>query len=174
MGPSARKGQSTLKKVARFASQLDQFMTHRLSVYDARGAKVLEMTRPRKVFKSRLVVIDGARRTVGEIVQRNVFGKIHFDLQDSRGNQLGQIRAENWVAWDFSIVDGGDREVARITKKWVGLTKATFTTADNYVVEVDPSLSGDLRLLVLASAVGVDTALKQDDRGFSLDLTDFT
>jgi hypothetical protein len=35
-------------------------------------------------------------------------------------------------------------------------------------LEIDPSVSGELRLLALASAAAVDTALKQDDRGFAL------
>jgi uncharacterized protein YxjI len=160
-----QEGQSTLKKVARFVSSLDQFMTHTLAVYDGGGAKVLEMTRPRKVFKSRLTVKDGVGRDVGEIVQKNVFGKIRFDFVGPQGQTVGQIRAENWRAWDFAIVDETEREVARITKKWAGLAKAMFTAADNYVVDIDPSATGDFRLFVLASAAGVDTALKQDPRG---------
>ena len=40
-----------------------------------------------------------------------------------------------------------------------------FTTADDYLLEVPPDLSGPLRLPALASAVGMDTALKQDARG---------
>jgi hypothetical protein len=46
--------------------------------------------------------------------------------------------------------------------------KAVFTPADNYIVDIDPSLSGDVRLLAIAAATAVDTALKQDARGFSV------
>jgi len=70
--------------------------------------------------------------------------------------------AENWRAWNFAIVDGGGAEVGRITKTWEGLAKTLFTTADDYLVEISPSLGGALRLLAFASAVGIDTALKQD------------
>ena len=71
-----QEGQSTLKKVARFVSSLDQFMTHRLAVYDVAGDKVLELVRPRKFMKSKLQVTDGTGDPVGTIVQKNVFGKI--------------------------------------------------------------------------------------------------
>jgi uncharacterized protein YxjI len=165
VGLIRQEGQSAVKKIARFVSSLDQFMTHTLAVYDAEGGKVLELTRPRKVFKSRLQVSDGNGQPVGEIMQKNVFGKIRFDLLGSSGTTFGQIRAENWRAWDFAIVDESEREVARITKKWAGLVKAAFTTADNYVLEVQPGVGGELRLLILASAAGVDTALKQDPQG---------
>jgi uncharacterized protein YxjI len=162
-----QEGQSALKKAARLVSSLDQYMTHTLAVYDAAGTKVCELTRPRKIFKSRLTVKDGMGREAGTITQANVFGKIRFDLQGGAGEPLGQIRAENWRAWNFSIVDSTEREIARITKKWEGLAKTMFTPADNYILEIDPGVSGDMRLLILASAAGVDVALKQDSRGFN-------
>lgn len=167
VGKIVQEGQSLMKKAARLVASLDQFMTHTLAVYDANDTKVVELTRPRKVFKSKLQVSTGEGRAAGEIVQKNVFGKIRFDLIGPNGNNLGQIRAENWRAWDFSIVDTTENEVGRITKKWEGLMKNVFTTADNYVLEISPNVEGDMRLLMLASAAGVDTALKQDARGLS-------
>lgn len=151
-------------------SDIDQFITHRLSVYDSANTKVLQLTRPAKLMRSRMLVEDSHGRKVGTIVQQNVFGRIRFDLLGAGGDKLGQIRAENWRAWDFSIVDRNETEIGRIDKKFVGVAKAVFTNADNYVVSVDPQLAGDLRLLVVAAAAAVDTALKQDPRGF--DITD--
>jgi uncharacterized protein YxjI len=170
LGYIQQEGQSGVRKVLRFMSTVDQFLTHRLSVYDSTHTKVLELTRPAKLFKSRLMVEDGHGRKVGDIVQQNVFGKIRFDLVGAHGDNLGQIRAENWRAWDFSIVDRDETEVGRIDKKFVGVMKAVFTTADNYVVHLDPQLEGELRLLAIAAAAAVDTALKQDPRG--VDVTD--
>ena len=167
VGTIRQEGQSTLKKAARLVSSLDQFMTHRLAVYDSAGTRVCELTRPRKVFKSRLTVTDGTGRDAGTITQANVFGKIRFDLHGGSGEPLGQIRAENWRAWNFSIVDSGATEIARITKTWEGLATTLFTPADSYALDIDSDVSGDLRLLVLASAAGVDVALKQDSRGFN-------
>lgn len=170
LGYIQQEGQSKARKVLRFVSDIDQFLTHRLAVYDSTNNKLLQLTRPAKIFKSRLTVEDGSGRKVGEIVQDNVFGKIRFDLVSAEGQKLGQIRAENWRAWDFSIVDQTETEVGRIDKKFVGLAKAVFTNADNYVVDISPQLQGDLRLLALAAATAVDTALKQDARG--LDISD--
>ena len=164
VGYIQQEGQSKFRKALRFVTDFDQFLTHRLAVYDASGTKLIELVRPGKLVKSRLEVSDGSGRKVGQIVQKNVFGKIRFDLVGGTGENLGQIRAENWRAWNFAIVDATEREVARITKKWKGLVRATFTTADHYIVEVDPSLQGDARMLVVGAAAAVDTALKQDDR----------
>ena len=166
IGVIRQEGQSTLKKVARFVSSLDQFMTHKLGAYDADGTKVLELVRPRKIMKSTVEVYDGYGQQVGTIRQQNVFGKIRFGLHDFAGAKVGEIQAENWRAWNFAIVDHTGAEVGRITKTWEGLAKTMFTTADDYLLDIQPGLAGPLRVLALASAVGVDTALKQDSRGF--------
>ncbi len=163
IGYIREEGQSNLKKAARLLTDLDQFFTHRLAMYDKEGTKVVELLRPRKVFKSRVEITDGEGRPVGVIVQQNVFGKKKFGLQSATGEQLGQINAENWRAWDFAIEDMTGQEVGRITKKWAGLLKEGFTTADNYVLEITGGVSDDLRLMMLGSAAGVDLALKQDE-----------
>lgn len=158
-------GQSTAKKVLRVVSSLDQFMTHKLEIRDATGQVDLILTRPRKVFKSTVVVENGAGQEVGRIVQENMIGKIHFALQ-AGGQTLGAIRAENWRAWNFRIEDATGNEVARITKTFEGVLKTMFTTADNYVLQIHRQLPQPLLALVVASALSVDTALKQDARGF--------
>jgi uncharacterized protein YxjI len=165
IGAVVQVGQSALKKAVRLFSEFDQFLTHRLEVRDARGP-VLVLTRPAKVVKSRVVVQRPDGAPVGEIVQANVFGKIRFDLV-ADGQLVGAIQAQNWRAWDFAITDAAGVEVARITKKWEGLARTLFTTADRYVVLVHYRLPEPLASLVIASALTVDTALKQDDRGFN-------
>jgi uncharacterized protein YxjI len=165
VGVIRQEGQSKLKKFARVVSSLDQFMTHELSVYDADGTKVFGVVRPRKIMKSTVQVTDSTGNAVGEIRQKNMIGKINFGLFDASGQEIGEIRAENWRAWNFSLVDVTGTEVARITKTWEGLAKTLFTTADDYLLDITGHVSGPLRTLVFASAVAVDTALKQDARG---------
>ena len=166
VGAVCQVGQSKAKKVMRVLTSWDQFMTHKLQIVDAAGTPVLAMTRPAKVFKSRIVVEGADGQPVGEIVQENMVGKIRFALRAGE-RTLGSINAENWRAWNFNIQDEAGEEVARITKTWEGLAKTMFTTADNYVVQVHRPLDEPLRSLVIAAALGVDTALKQDSRGLS-------
>jgi uncharacterized protein YxjI len=164
VGAIRQVGQSMLKKAARVLTSYDQFMTHKLQVVDMNGSVLLAVTRPAKVFKSRIEINDSLGRPVGQVVQQNVIGKIRFSLE-AGGEAIGSINAENWRAWNFSIRDQTDAEVARITKTWEGLAKTMFTTADNYVVQIHRPLEEPLRSLVVASALSVDTALKQDKRG---------
>lgn len=164
IGSVTEVGQGAFKKILRFVSSLDQFMTHKLEIRDAYGQPQLVLTRPAKFFKSRVVVERPDGQPVGEIVQQNMIGKINFAM-NVNGQKVGAIKAENWRAWNFAIVDHADNEVARITKTWEGLAKTMFTTADNYVLQIHYQLPEPLLSLVVATALTVDTALKQDSRG---------
>ncbi|MGW3232186.1 phospholipid scramblase-related protein [Kitasatospora sp. NPDC001095] len=165
LGSVVQVGQSGLRKVLRLLSSIDQYLTHKLEIRDAHGTPVLLLTRPAKIIKSRVIVQRPNGQEVGRIIQQNVIGKIDFALEVD-GQKVGAIKAENWRAWNFSIVDATDTEVARITKTWEGLAKTMFTTADNYVLQIHRPLADPLLSLVLATALTVDTALKQDTRGF--------
>ncbi|WP_405939782.1 phospholipid scramblase-related protein [Streptomyces sp. NBC_00726] len=164
IGSVVQVGQGAMRKVLRFLTSIDQYLTHRLEIRDAYGQPQLLLTRPAKFIKSRVVVERPDGQPVGEIVQQNAIGKINFAMM-AGGQQIGAIKAENWRAWNFAIVDHNDQEIARITKTWEGLAKTLFTTADNYVLQIHRQLPEPLLSLVVATALTVDTALKQDARG---------
>jgi uncharacterized protein YxjI len=166
IGSVAEVGQSTLKKAARLVSSLDQFMTHTYEIRDAREQPVLVLTRPRKFMKSKFQIAKPDGTVVGDVAQKNMLGKIRFSLS-ANGREVGTLNAENWRAWNFNIQNANGTEVARITKTWEGLAKTVFTTADNYFVEMSTPIEEPLRSLVVAAALCIDTALKQDSRGFN-------
>ncbi len=161
----AQVGQSVWKKLLRLFGSLDQFFTHTLEVTGPGGQVQMRIVRPRKFFKSKVIVEDPNGNEVGRIVQKNMIGKISFSLQ-ANGTELGAIKAENWRAWNFRIEESGGTEVARITKTFEGIAKTMFTTADNYVVQIHQRMPEPFNSLVVASALSIDTALKQDARGF--------
>lgn len=165
IGSVRQVGQNGFKRFLRFFANWDQYFTHTFQIVDASGAVVLGVTRPAKFIKSRIVVHDAVGQPVGQIVQRNVFGKIRFDLQVG-DRSVGQLAAENWRAWNFRVDDTSGAEIARITKTFEGFMRTMFTTADNYVVQIHRPLDDPLRQLVFASALTIDVALKQDARGF--------
>ncbi|EWC61519.1 hypothetical protein UO65_3167 [Actinokineospora spheciospongiae] len=165
VGAVAQVGQGAFRKAVRFLSSYDQFLTHRFEVRDAHGNNQLLLTRPAKFIKSKMIVTRPDGAPVGEIAQENAIGKIRFGFLVD-GQKIGGIQAENWRAWNFSITDNTGQEVARITKTWEGFAKTMFTTADNYVLQIHRQLPDPLLSLVVASALTVDTALKQDSRGF--------
>ena len=84
IGAVREVGQNTAKKVMRVLTSADQFMTHKLQVVDMEGRVLLALTRPAKLMKSKVIVQDGQGNEIGQVVQDNVFGKIHFSLHAGR------------------------------------------------------------------------------------------
>jgi uncharacterized protein YxjI len=162
LGSVVQVGQNAARKVLRALTNVDQFLSHRLEVRDAQGRVALSLHRPAKFLKSTIIVSGPDGTEIGKIRQENAIGKIRFAFE-AGGRNVGGIKAENWRAWDFAINDEQGVEVARIKKTFEGLAKALFTTADNYVVRIHRPLQDPLRQLVVAAAVCVDTALKQDE-----------
>ena len=163
VGSVKQVGQGKGRKVLRALTNVDQFLSLKLEIAEADGTVVLRLERGAKLFKSKIAVTDGSGKTIGSINQENVIGKIHFALE-AGGRTVGSINAENWRAWNFNIQNHNGQEVARITKKWAGVMKEAFTTADNYFVEINQPIDEPLRSLVVAAALCVDTALKQDSK----------
>src|SRR5690606_12279921 len=85
IGAVRQVGQSTAKKVLRVLTSVDQFMTHKYQVVDRNGQVQLQLTRPAKIMKTKIIVQDGQGNEIGSIVQENMIGKIRFGLQ-SGGN----------------------------------------------------------------------------------------
>jgi uncharacterized protein YxjI len=160
IGAVRQVGQSMAKKALRLMSKMDAIMTHKLQVVDVQGNVVLALTKPAAMLKPRVVVQDAMGNEIGQIQVQLRLGKARFNLE-SGGRQWGTIFAENFRAWNFSIRDHQEGEIARITKTWEGVAKAMFTTADNYVVHIHRPLEEPLRSLVVASSLTIDLILKQ-------------
>jgi hypothetical protein len=165
LGAIRQFGQTRGKQVARLLTAFDQLFTHHFELLDNAGQPVLRLTRPRKLFLSKVHVFDGADRFLGTIRQENVFWKIRFQLVDAAGNVVGGMRAQNVRAWDFQVHDSLGREVATVIKSWEGWARTALTRADRYVVRIHEPLPYPLRHLALATALTADIALKQDARG---------
>jgi uncharacterized protein YxjI len=166
LGGIRQIGQSKAKRLVRIVTAWDQFLTHHFELLDASGAPVLRLTRPRKLFRTKVHVFDGNDRFLGTIRQENIFWKIRFQIVDGAGNVVGHMHAENLRAWDFQVLDAGHREIARVVKSWEGWANTAFTRADRYVVHIHAPLPFPLRELALATALSADLALKQDARAF--------
>ena len=164
VGYVRQEGQTAARKVVRALTRFDSMLSHTLALYDLSGQQVLQVHRPATMARSTVEVQWGPGAVAGYLRQENLMAKARFRMEGADGTPLGELRSENWRAWDFKITDPGGNLVAQITKKWSGLGREVFTTADNYVVEIAPFVQGPMRYLCLAAGVSVDLVLKQNDR----------
>lgn len=101
--------------------------------------------RPLGYFKSKLITIGGG-----------------FNVFDNRDQQVAEVKG-NWKGWDFKFVSKQGREIGSVTKKWAGLGKELFTSADNYIITLsDLSGAGPAAgALLLAAGLAIDIVYKE-------------
>lgn len=138
----------------------------RMTPFDVRvttpdGEPVLQVTRGVSIFLSKVRVTDASGTVLGGFQQKffSIGGK--FELQDPAGRPLCLL-AGKWTGWNFKFTRGA-QELAHVTKKWAGLGKELFTSADNYVLEISDKVEpgAPLRKLILASVLCIDMVLKE-------------
>lgn len=125
------------------------------------GQKVLSVRRGVSIFLSKVEVLDESDRVVGFFKQKffSIGGK--FDVLDAQ-EQVACTLKGKWTSWDFRFVQGS-AELAAVSKKWAGLGKELFTSADNYMLSIDPGVPANdqRRLLIVAAVMCIDMVLKE-------------
>jgi Scramblase len=159
IGAVAQVGQSPLAFLARLFTSWDVALPITLEIRGLAGVELL-VKKPWFTWRCQVTRADGL--PLGYIVKQIRLGKARFTLLDPGGAELGEVRAENWRAKDFSVRDGAGQELARVTKRWAGM-RELFTDADTYVVEVRPTAADPLRSLAVASCLVIDVIMKQKD-----------
>jgi uncharacterized protein YxjI len=152
--------QSPLAFMARLFTSWDVTLPITLHILGPGTVPELVVHKPWFTWRCRVTRPDG--QPLGEITKQVRLGRARFTLLDPRGAQLGEVRANNWRAKDFSVLDGAGQPIARVTKKWAGL-RELFTDADTYVVEVSPTAVDPLRSLAVATCLVIDVVMKQKD-----------
>ena len=132
-----------------------------IKVTTPEGQQLVRITRGTTFIRSRVTVLDGRNQVVGGFNQKlmSIGGK--FDVLDENDQVLCSLKG-SWTGWDFRFI-AGETEFAHVTKKWSGIGKELFTSADNYVLQISDSVPSDnrVRLLILAAVLCIDMVLKE-------------
>lgn len=125
------------------------------------GEPVLRISRGISLFLSKVVVHDENDEPIGGFKQKLFSIGGAFDVLDANDAPLCTLKGK-WTGWDFKFA-AGDLELARVTKKWAGLGKELFTSADNYILEIADAVEPDnpVRELILAAVLCIDMVLKE-------------
>jgi uncharacterized protein YxjI len=125
------------------------------------GRRVMSIRRGVSFILSDIAVFDENKQLIGMFKQRFTLIRKKFDLVAPNGDVICELKG-NWTSWGFKFMDG-DHELASIHKRWAGLAKELFTTADNYVLEIYPEVPQEyyIRALMVAAVLCVDFAFKE-------------
>jgi len=123
---------------------------------DHLGQNAFHAHHPHRWFMQHLDLFSSGDRYLGCLQQRFAWLEKKFDYIDAQGRTIATMTSPIWHPWIFPV-NQGSRKIAVIEKKWSGALKEIFTDADNFRVKfIDPKLTSDQKLLLLASAIFVD------------------
>jgi len=128
--------------------------------------KVLSLKRGISIFKSYVEVFDENDMKVGEFEQKffSIGGEFNID---KFGDAKIYTLQGNLIGWGFRFLQGekihGYEELANVSKKWAGLGKELFTSADNYMLTInnDVQQTDSVRILMLAAVMCIDLVFKE-------------
>ncbi|MBU4221729.1 MAG: RNAase [Euryarchaeota archaeon] len=142
-------------------TDLKTLLPFTVDIFDDDGKKLVTLKRGFTLFRSNVNVLDANQQKLGRFQQRLLSLGGKFEIFDKTDHPVAMLEG-NWKGWDFKFKDQQGREIGTVTKKWAGLGKELFTTADNYVVDMSPQASDEtLKILVLSAAFCVDMVLKE-------------
>ncbi|MDR0436379.1 MAG: hypothetical protein LBH11_06435 [Propionibacteriaceae bacterium] len=132
------------------------------TIDDEAGNPLVTVKKGATLMLSNISVLDAAGNVIAGIQQKWSFMKPKFTLVDAGGVVIGTI-AGDWKGWNFSISDANGREIGTINKRWAGAMKEIFTTADKYIVTINPEVTEDQhKVAIVAAAVTIDMVLKEN------------
>ena len=148
-----------ISKILRFTDY--KRMTPFEVVVTAAGKPVVTVKRGISLFKSTVRVLDERGILIGTFKQKLFSIGGSFNVLDVNDQPVCTLKGK-WTGWEFKFLQG-DKELAMVTKKWAGLGKELFTTADNYVLSISPDVPTDspVRSLILAAVMCIDMVLKE-------------
>jgi uncharacterized protein YxjI len=134
-----------------------------VNIYEADGQPpVASVHRGFTFLRSKIKVVGPGGHQLGYFKSKLFSIGGGFYVFDNANNQVAEVKG-NWKGWDFKFLNKGGREIGSVTKKWAGLGKELFTSADNYIISLSDmsGASPEIGALLLAAGLSIDIVFKE-------------
>lgn len=161
IGEAREEEITTFKKFVKMTN-MKTMLPFTIGIYGSDGSKIVTLKKPFKWFLPRVFIYDNDGTEIGKYVQKFKFFKSEFHLFGRDGIEFAKI-VGNFVGWKFVISFMDGRKIGEINKKFAGIGKELFTTADNYVVRFEEgvSLSDEQKKILVSVSCVIDMIFKE-------------
>ena len=147
------EGGSALATITRlFLKALRPFTMH---LFSPQGAGLFKLTRPFRFYFHELDVSQSNGAPLGKIKRRFALLRRIYSVVDRNGNEIFELFGPLLHPWTFQIKKGG-QELGKITKKWSGLVKESFTDADNFGITFPNGIDLSQKAVLLGAVFLID------------------
>ncbi|WP_246010519.1 phospholipid scramblase family protein [Hymenobacter perfusus] len=123
---------------------------------------LLRLKRGWRFFRSRIEVFGSENELLGYFESKILTLGGGFHVYNAHGVRVADIKG-NWIGWDFRFLNAAGQELGLVTKKWAGVGRELFTTADNYLISLSDrgTQQPATAALLLAAGLAIDTLYKE-------------
>jgi uncharacterized protein YxjI len=162
---TAREAPGSMVAVLRWLIS-KKLMPTTVEVRDAEHEQLaFSINRPVQFFRQRVDVLDAEGQRVGYFKSKLLSIGGGFWVYDNHDQQVAEIKG-SWTGWHFQFLTPDGTEMGVVTKKWAGLGKALFTSADNYIVAINEDMAEaeNVKMLLLAAALAIDIVYYEENQ----------
>ena len=133
-----------------------------VNVYeDENAAPLFSIRKHMPIIRSKVQVIDGNGMPIGYFKSKILTIGGGFNVFDMQDNKIADIKGD-WKGWNFKFLNSSGAEIGTVTKKWAGIGKELFTTADTYMISIDEKESDHkTNMMLLAAGLAIDIVFKE-------------
>jgi len=126
------------------------------------AAPLLSITRGWTFLRAKVNVNDERENPLGYFKSKLFSLGGGFHVYNNDDVKIAEIKG-NWKGWDFKFISATGQEIGTVTKKWAGLGKELFTSADNYLIAINDmgEVQQTSTALLLAAGLAIDTVFKE-------------
>lgn len=124
--------------------------------YEDENKLLFYMQRGFYLFRSKINIYDSNDNLLGWFKSKVFTLAGAFTVYDAADNQVARIKGDR-KGWNYVFLDNLESEIGTVTKKWAGVGKELFSTADNYIINLNHKSAPDKTILLLAAGLAIDT-----------------
>ena len=126
------------------------------------GKRIIKVKKGLSLILSKIEVFNENDKLIG-LFKQKLFPNLghNFEMFDEKENLVSKLKG-NLIGWNFEFLKD-ENTIATVTKKWSGIGKEMFTSADNYILEIKDAVdkADPLRLLIFAAVICIDMVFKE-------------
>lgn len=126
------------------------------------GPVLFTIRKPFSFLRSKVWVEDASGRKLGYFKSKFFSLGGGFWVHNEMDQQVAEVKGD-WKGWNFKFLTTEGKELGTVAKKWAGIAKELFTSADTYMVQIHEGSGADrtLTTLLLAACLAVDIIYKE-------------
>ena len=112
---------------------------------------------PIRLGRGRREIRDAGDELIGYFQRKWFSIKGGYWIYDSRNQPLGEVRAD-WSRYEFSLLDSQGREVGKLSRKLVGMSRGVLFDERDYLVTAgDAADKPEMKTLLLATVLAASS-----------------